>query len=67
MTLFFQALWLKPAYHLEFEGQNTFIYIWLAGIAMFVSNMVILYSVIKAYIPMPEFKQIDMKQNLWHQ
>lgn len=42
-----QLMWLFFAYHLEFEGQNTFFEIWLAGIGFFVSNVVVLILFIK--------------------
>ncbi|XP_064611252.1 GPI mannosyltransferase 1-like [Liolophura sinensis] len=44
-----QGLWLLPAYYLEFEGQNTFLYIWMAGILFFLVNIYIAKSVIEAY------------------
>ncbi|XP_006819486.1 GPI alpha-1,4-mannosyltransferase I, catalytic subunit-like [Saccoglossus kowalevskii] len=53
---FGQALWLLPAFYLEMEGYNTFISIFLAGIAFFIINIFILNTVIRAYIPSPLFR-----------
>eukprot|EP00051_Salpingoeca_urceolata_P016835 m.226227 g.226227 ORF g.226227 m.226227 type:complete len:444 (+) comp18793_c0_seq1:273-1604(+) len=37
-----QGLWLGAAYLLEFRGLNSFFWIWIAGVVMFVSHSVLL-------------------------
>ena len=51
-----QLAWLLPAYWLEFRGQDTFIYVWLQGIALFCANVAVLARLIRAYRP------VDMKK-----
>ncbi|XP_054284926.1 GPI mannosyltransferase 1-like [Macrosteles quadrilineatus] len=46
-----QLAWLLPAYWLEFKGRNTFMYIWLQGIAFFCANMAVLARLITSYQP----------------
>lgn len=46
-----QLAWLLPAYWLEFKGRDTFLYIWLQGIAFFCANMAALNRIIQAYTP----------------
>jgi phosphatidylinositol glycan class M len=47
-----QLAWLLPAYWLEFQGQDTFVYVWLQSIALFCSNVVVLARFIRAYRPL---------------
>ncbi|XP_072169689.1 GPI mannosyltransferase 1-like [Diadema setosum] len=42
-----QGLWLLPAYYLEFEGRDTFVFIWLAGLFFFFTNVYILIRLMK--------------------
>ncbi|XP_072013018.1 GPI mannosyltransferase 1-like isoform X2 [Amphiura filiformis] len=43
-----QGAWLLCAYYLEFEGRNTFIAIWMAGLLFFAINIYILHRIIDA-------------------
>src|SRR4051812_4127322 len=44
---FDQGFWLYAAYNVEFLGVNTFTPIWIAGIAFFLSNIIILVEFIR--------------------
>ena len=47
-----QLAWLLPAYWLEFRGQDTFVYVWLQGIALFCANVAVLTRFVRAYKPL---------------
>lgn len=46
-----QCAWLLPAYFLEFQGQNTFLLIWIQSVAFFCANIAILGRIIKYFVP----------------
>ena len=46
---FAQGSWLLPAYLLEFKGNNTFLFIWLEGLAFFCANVGILAKIIRKH------------------
>lgn len=49
-----QAAWLLPAYLLEFQGENTFLYIWIQGVSLFCAHIGILGRLIKNFVPTVE-------------
>ena len=46
---FAQSSWLLPAYLLEFKGHNTFMFIWLEGLAFFCANVGLLARMVRRY------------------
>ncbi|XP_014674521.1 PREDICTED: GPI mannosyltransferase 1-like [Priapulus caudatus] len=51
-----QALWLAAAFYVEFEGRNAFLYVWMAGVLFFISNICLLCHVIAASHPPDKLK-----------
>lgn len=46
-----QIAWLLPAYFLEFQGHNTFMFIWIQSVSFFCANMAILGRIIRCFMP----------------
>ena len=51
----FQVLWLLPAYLLDFQGYNTFLWIYLAGLAFFLINVFVVVKVLRKQVFTPTF------------
>uniref|UniRef100_A0A914CC16 GPI alpha-1,4-mannosyltransferase I, catalytic subunit n=1 Tax=Acrobeloides nanus TaxID=290746 RepID=A0A914CC16_9BILA len=47
-----QGAWLLPAYFLEFQGWNTYIWIWLSSLLFLCINFYIMVSLIRCYKPL---------------
>lgn len=60
LTIWFiaQAVWLLPAYLLEFHGENTFLFIWTQGVSFFCANIAILGRLIMYFQPSTKDKNV---------
>lgn len=56
LTIWFaaQGAWLLPAYLLEFQGQNTFLFIWIQSVSFFCANIAVLGRLIMYFMPIKE-------------
>jgi len=61
--LFAQAWWLFEAYQLEFQGQNTFVRIWLASIVFGFVNVTILCMIMYNYRQIAPKTQLEKKND----
>ncbi|CAG0898912.1 unnamed protein product [Darwinula stevensoni] len=46
---FAQASWLLPAYFLEFEGRNVYLYVWIESLAFLCANIGVVGKLVKSY------------------
>lgn len=53
-----QAVWLLPAYMLEFQGENTFLFVWTQSVSFFCANIAILGRLIKYFQPTTQDKNM---------
>lgn len=53
-----QAVWLLPAYLLEFQGENTFLFVWTQGVSFFCANIAILGRLIMYFQPSIQDKTV---------
>lgn len=49
--------WLAFAYQLEFLGENTFMQVWMAGVAFFLANVAVVFAFVKNHISVPLFQE----------
>lgn len=57
-----QGIWLMPAYYLEFEGMNTFFWIWCAGLLFFLINIAVIASILDSYVYTPWGRGIQKQE-----
>lgn len=57
-----QGLWLASAYFLEFQGYNTFLLIWLAGLLFYSINVYVLVKIVRSHHFRPLFSNGRLTQ-----
>ena len=62
----FQALWLAPAYYLEFQSYDTYLLIWLAGLFFFGINCFIITAMSNHHNFVPTFTNGHVNTNYWN-